>query len=225
MKITVFQLLSRAAPPFVTVPPRSSPAPSGSGRRSGCTSLPLPHSITPTPTTMLTILPIPTLPLFSSYAGGPQPPTMTLPPPMSLLGGSSITPMYVSLYPCARNFISDEGFRNALSLIDIGQNDLADSFAKNLSYAQVIKKIPSFITEIENAVKVGRRGWVRRLTEERGSFSRARRNGKEGEIDVAADNGPGWRLVSPTTPLTERLVRWRLCSAGEDERHKQRGRE
>jgi len=54
----------------------------------------------------------------------------------------------------ARNFISDEGFRNALYLIDIGQNDLADSFAKNLSYAQVIKKIPSVITEIENAVKV-----------------------------------------------------------------------
>ncbi|KHN03916.1 GDSL esterase/lipase At1g09390-like isoform X2 [Glycine soja] len=53
----------------------------------------------------------------------------------------------------ARNLINDEGFRDALYLIDIGQNDLADSFAKNLSYAQVIKKIPAVITEIENAVK------------------------------------------------------------------------
>lgn len=54
----------------------------------------------------------------------------------------------------ARNLISDEGFRDALYLIDIGQNDLADSFSKNMSYAQVIKKIPTVITEIENAVKV-----------------------------------------------------------------------
>ena len=54
----------------------------------------------------------------------------------------------------ARNLINDEGFRDALYLIDIGQNDLADSFSKNLSYAQVIKRIPAVITEIENAVKV-----------------------------------------------------------------------
>lgn len=52
--------------------------------------------------------------------------------------------------------INEEGFRNALYLIDIGQNDLADSFTKkNLSYVQVIKKIPTVIAEIENAVKVG----------------------------------------------------------------------
>lgn len=62
----------------------------------------------------------------------------------------------ISLQTCigGRNLINDEGFRNALYLIDIGQNDIADSFAKNLSYAQVIRKIPAFITEIENAVKV-----------------------------------------------------------------------
>ncbi|RDX77758.1 GDSL esterase/lipase [Mucuna pruriens] len=79
--------------------------------------------------------------------------------------GSSTLPKYVMQFrhfkarslelvtAGARNLINDEGFRNALYLIDIGQNDLADSFAKNLSYAQVIKKIPAFITEIENAVK------------------------------------------------------------------------
>lgn len=50
--------------------------------------------------------------------------------------------------------INDEGFRNALYMIDIGQNDIADSFAKNLSYAQVVKRIPGVVAEIENAVKV-----------------------------------------------------------------------
>lgn len=54
----------------------------------------------------------------------------------------------------AKNMINDQGFRDALYLIDIGQNDLADSFTKNLSYVQVIKRIPTVITEIENAVKV-----------------------------------------------------------------------
>lgn len=54
----------------------------------------------------------------------------------------------------AKNMINDQGFRDALYLIDIGQNDLADSFTKNLSYMQVIKRIPTVITEIENAIKV-----------------------------------------------------------------------
>ncbi|KAH7571279.1 hypothetical protein ACOSP7_013682 [Xanthoceras sorbifolium] len=63
------------------------------------------------------------------------------------------------------NFINDEGFRNALYMIDIGQNDIADSFSKNLSYVQVIKRIPSVIAEIKNAVKVlynegGRKFWI-----------------------------------------------------------------
>lgn len=52
------------------------------------------------------------------------------------------------------NFIDDEGFRNALYMTDIGQNDLADSFSKNLTYIEVIKRIPSVISEIKNAVKV-----------------------------------------------------------------------
>jgi hypothetical protein len=54
----------------------------------------------------------------------------------------------------AKNAINDAGFRDALYLIDIGQNDLADSFTKGLSYVQVTKRIPTVITEIENAVKV-----------------------------------------------------------------------
>lgn len=52
------------------------------------------------------------------------------------------------------NMTSDEAFRNALYMIDIGQNDLANSFSKNLSYVQVIKRIPSVTIEIKNAVKV-----------------------------------------------------------------------
>ncbi|XP_057963081.1 GDSL esterase/lipase At1g09390 [Malania oleifera] len=63
------------------------------------------------------------------------------------------------------NLINDEGFRNALYMIDIGQNDLADSFSKNFSYAQVVKKIPVIVTEIKTAVKViydagGRKFWI-----------------------------------------------------------------
>ncbi|OMP09401.1 Lipase, GDSL [Corchorus olitorius] len=65
----------------------------------------------------------------------------------------------------SRNLINEEGFRNALYIIDIGQNDIADSFDKNLSYAQVTKRIPSVVTEINNAVKTlynqgGRKFWI-----------------------------------------------------------------
>ncbi|KAI4301676.1 hypothetical protein L6164_034929 [Bauhinia variegata] len=64
-----------------------------------------------------------------------------------------------------RNLINDQGFRDALYLIDIGQNDIADSFSKNLSYVEVTKKIPDFVTEIENAIKTlynqgARKFWV-----------------------------------------------------------------
>ncbi|OMO86237.1 Lipase, GDSL [Corchorus capsularis] len=54
----------------------------------------------------------------------------------------------------SRNLINEQGFRNALYIIDIGQNDIADSFDKNLSYAQVTKTIPSVVAEINNAVKL-----------------------------------------------------------------------
>ncbi|KAM7271585.1 hypothetical protein ACFE04_030799 [Oxalis oulophora] len=58
-----------------------------------------------------------------------------------------------------------EMFRNALYMIDIGQNDLADSFAKNLTYAEVTERIPSIIAEIKDAVKAlydqgGRKFWI-----------------------------------------------------------------
>lgn len=50
--------------------------------------------------------------------------------------------------------ISDSGFRNALYMIDIGQNDIADSFSKGLSYSRVVKLIPNVISEIKSAIKV-----------------------------------------------------------------------
>ncbi|KZV47401.1 GDSL-like Lipase/Acylhydrolase superfamily protein [Dorcoceras hygrometricum] len=58
-----------------------------------------------------------------------------------------------------------ESFSDALYIIDIGQNDLADSFSKGLSYVQVFNKIPSVLTEIQVAVKEiynqgGRKFWV-----------------------------------------------------------------
>lgn len=50
--------------------------------------------------------------------------------------------------------IDQNDFQTALYMIDIGQNDLANSFAKNLTYAEVVRTIPSVITEIKNAIKV-----------------------------------------------------------------------
>lgn len=60
----------------------------------------------------------------------------------------------LNFYLGSQRMIGDEDFRRALYVIDIGQNDLADGFKKNLSYAQVIKSIPSILKEIEIAVKV-----------------------------------------------------------------------
>ncbi|KAH6762480.1 GDSL-like Lipase/Acylhydrolase superfamily protein [Perilla frutescens var. hirtella] len=61
--------------------------------------------------------------------------------------------------------IGYDKFGDALYMIDIGQNDIADSFAKGLSYVQVIKYIPSILTEIKNAINEiydggGRNFWV-----------------------------------------------------------------
>ncbi|XP_021772467.1 GDSL esterase/lipase At1g09390-like [Chenopodium quinoa] len=64
-----------------------------------------------------------------------------------------------------KRYVNEEGFRNALYMIDIGQNDLADLFSKNLTYAKVIKRIPLVIEEIKKAVKGlydqgGRKFWI-----------------------------------------------------------------
>ncbi|CAA0824935.1 GDSL esterase/lipase LIP-4 [Striga hermonthica] len=50
-----------------------------------------------------------------------------------------------------QNLVDEEGFKNALYMIDIGQNDLMAAF-KSLPYAQVIEKIPSFISIIRDAM-------------------------------------------------------------------------
>ena len=51
--------------------------------------------------------------------------------------------------------ISENGFRNALYMIDIGQNDLLVAlYAANLTYAPVAAKIPPFIAEIKLAIQV-----------------------------------------------------------------------
>ncbi|ONI04194.1 hypothetical protein PRUPE_6G307900 [Prunus persica] len=65
----------------------------------------------------------------------------------------------------SKHWINDEGFRKALYMIDIGQNDLSDSFTKGLSYVQVTETIPSVIEEIKSAVKAlydqgGRNFWI-----------------------------------------------------------------
>ncbi|CAL9153719.1 GDSL esterase/lipase LIP-4-like [Musa acuminata AAA Group] len=53
----------------------------------------------------------------------------------------------------AKGLTDAEGFQNALYAIDIGQNDLAAAFSANLTYAKVIRKIPSVIHEIKKAIK------------------------------------------------------------------------
>lgn len=44
--------------------------------------------------------------------------------------------------------INDGEFKNAIYSIDMGQNDIADSFF--YFHTQVVQRIPSFITEIKN---------------------------------------------------------------------------
>ena len=53
----------------------------------------------------------------------------------------------------AEDLIDAEGFRNAIYAIDIGQNDLAAAFSANLSYVQVIERVPSVIHEIKKAIE------------------------------------------------------------------------
>ena len=51
--------------------------------------------------------------------------------------------------------IDEEGFRRALYMIDIGQNDLLLAlYASNITYGPVALKIPSFLEEIRLAVQV-----------------------------------------------------------------------
>lgn len=53
-----------------------------------------------------------------------------------------------------KNLVGEEDFKNALYAIDIGQNDLAAAFGQGLSLEQVVEKIPSFISEIKDAILV-----------------------------------------------------------------------
>ncbi|XP_044502049.1 GDSL esterase/lipase At1g09390-like [Mangifera indica] len=63
-----------------------------------------------------------------------------------------------------KNLVSEEDFKNALYIFDIGQNDLVGAFGY-LSYQQVLEKIPSFIAEIRFAIwsiyqQGGKNFWV-----------------------------------------------------------------
>ncbi|XP_019059777.1 PREDICTED: GDSL esterase/lipase At3g62280-like [Tarenaya hassleriana] len=51
-----------------------------------------------------------------------------------------------------RGLVREEEFSNALYTLDIGQNDLAASFL-NLTFDQVVDKIPSFMAELKNTIR------------------------------------------------------------------------
>lgn len=48
----------------------------------------------------------------------------------------------------------EENFKNALYVFEIGGNDLTALFADSTSYAQIIDKIPSIVSEIKDAILV-----------------------------------------------------------------------
>ncbi|CAN8253924.1 unnamed protein product [Cochlearia groenlandica] len=64
------------------------------------------------------------------------------------------------------DLIDDKGFKNALYMIDIGQNDLLLAlYDSNLTYATVVQKIPPMLLEIKKSIQTiylngGRKFWV-----------------------------------------------------------------
>ncbi|XP_031486695.1 GDSL esterase/lipase At1g09390 [Nymphaea colorata] len=48
---------------------------------------------------------------------------------------------------------SEDEFQHALYMLDIGQNDLSHAFSANLTYSQVIEKIPTILEQIKSAVE------------------------------------------------------------------------
>ncbi|XP_010559175.1 PREDICTED: GDSL esterase/lipase At3g62280-like [Tarenaya hassleriana] len=65
-----------------------------------------------------------------------------------------------------QDLMGENGFRNALYMIDIGQNDLLLAlYDSNLTYTPVVQKIPSMLLEIKKAVQSvylygGRKFWI-----------------------------------------------------------------
>lgn len=53
------------------------------------------------------------------------------------------------------NMAGEENFKNALYTFEIGGNDLTSLFSDDsVSYTQLVHKIPSFISEIKDAILV-----------------------------------------------------------------------
>ncbi|KAK4389394.1 GDSL esterase/lipase LIP-4 [Sesamum angolense] len=82
----------------------------------------------------------------------------------AIVGASTLPKSIHSFNLGKTNFLEKHDFENALYTLDIGQNDLSGSFW-SLSYAQVIERIPSFISEIKDAMWAiyrvgGRNFWV-----------------------------------------------------------------
>uniref|UniRef100_A0A803N2Y6 Uncharacterized protein n=1 Tax=Chenopodium quinoa TaxID=63459 RepID=A0A803N2Y6_CHEQI len=78
---------------------------------------------------------------------------------------AKVCPFYLEC-PRARDLINERGFRRALYMIDVGQNDiLLALYASNITFEPVAQKIPSFLEEIRLAVDTiyqygGRKFWI-----------------------------------------------------------------
>lgn len=64
--------------------------------------------------------------------------------------------VFLIVYICAgqKDLLGKKDFKKALYMLDIGQNDLLAAFLNSVPYDQLIESIPSFISEIKNAMWV-----------------------------------------------------------------------
>ncbi|XP_009590850.1 GDSL esterase/lipase LIP-4-like isoform X2 [Nicotiana tomentosiformis] len=72
---------------------------------------------------------------------------------------------YLQLQSKGLKDLAEEDFKNAIYMIDIGQNDIANAFSYLSQASQVLEKIPSFISEIQAAIwgiynNSGKNFWV-----------------------------------------------------------------
>ncbi|KAH7676349.1 GDSL lipase/esterase protein [Dioscorea alata] len=101
-----------------------------------------------------------------AVTGGATDPTVTFPLSTQVLQFLHFKNRTRELWPQGSGSLIDEnGFKEAVYSFDIGQNDISKAFTANLSYTQVIERIPSILSRIKDALKTiyengGTKLWV-----------------------------------------------------------------